>query len=64
MRITGENALQRYDHHGLHRIRDTTIGDCGLHQLTFLRMGSLMFDHWDSFKNLVAELRALPPKPL
>jgi hypothetical protein len=46
--LTGENALQRYDHHGLSRIRDSALADspAALHQLTFLRMGSLMFDHW------------------
>lgn len=52
--LTGENALQRYDRHGLHRIRDNSSRS--LHQLTFLRMGSLMIDHWDSFKSLVADL--------
>lgn len=56
--LTGENALQRYDHTGLRRIRESALADrCGgIHQLTFLRMGNLMFDHWGSFTHLVSEL--------
>jgi hypothetical protein len=57
--LTGENALQRYDYHGLRRIRECALNSNNsgsLHQVTFLRMGSLMIDHWDSFKALVADL--------
>jgi beta-amylase len=56
--LTGENALQRYDHTGLRRIRESALADrCGgIRQLTFLRMGNLMFDHWGSFTHLVSEL--------
>jgi hypothetical protein len=57
--LTGENALQRYDYHGLRRIRECALNSHNsgsLHQVTFLRMGSLMIDHWDSFKALVADL--------
>ena len=62
MPLTGENALQRYDVAGLHRIRDAARDDRlgRLHQLTFLRMGPPMFDHWGPFTALVAELAALP----
>ena len=58
--LTGENALQRYDKWGMNRIRESALaGRRGLHQITFLRMGHLMFDHWDSFKTLVEELSEL-----
>lgn len=56
--LTGENALQRYDHGGMHRIRDCALAEgAGLAQFTFLRMSNLMFDHWGPFTQLVAELR-------
>eukprot|EP00892_Ulva_mutabilis_P011278 jgi/Ulvmu1/8522/UM044_0056.1 len=57
--LTGENALQRYDHMGLRRIRESALANRrgGIHQLTFLRMGTLMFDHWSSFTHLVQELQ-------
>lgn len=59
MPLTGENALQRYDHMGLRRIRESALANRsgGIHQLTFLRMGTLMFDHWSSFTHLVQELQ-------
>lgn len=64
--LTGENALQRYDHHGLRRIKESAIRDHAenggyLSQLTFLRMGHLMFDHWGSFTHLVSEMARLHP---
>ena len=51
--LAGENALQRYDEHAFDRIAESAFGRTArsgrLEQLTFLRMGDLMFDNWDAF---------------
>ena len=48
--LSGENALQRYDHFAFDRIAESAFGHLAragrLEQLTFLRMGDLMFDNW------------------
>ena len=44
--LSGENALQRYDHYAFDRIAESAFGRNAraghLEQLTFLRMGDLM----------------------
>ena len=48
--LSGENALQRYDQFAFDRIAESAFGHLAragrLEQLTFLRMGDLMFDNW------------------
>ena len=47
--VSGENALQRYDQFAFDRIAESAFGHQAragrLEQLTFLRMGDLMFDN-------------------
>eukprot|EP00798_Chlamydomonas_sp_ICE-L_P013265 gene13265-19105_t len=51
--LAGENALQRYDDYAFKRIAESAFGRNAragrLEQVTFLRMGDLMFDNWDAF---------------
>lgn len=51
--LAGENALQRYDYHAFQRITHSAFGQSAsagsLVQVTFLRMGDLMFDNWSAF---------------
>ena len=62
--LSGENALQRYDQYAFDRIAESAFGRNAragrLEQLTFLRMGDLMFDNWDAFSNFLHRLRAPP----
>ena len=55
--LSGENALQRYDSYAFDRIAESAFGlnaRAGrLEQLTFLRMGDLMFDNWDAFTHFL-----------
>lgn len=57
----GENALQRYDEHAFDRIAESAFGRTAragrLEQLTFLRMGDLMFDNWDAFCAFLRRMR-------
>ncbi|BDA47842.1 beta-amylase 1, chloroplastic [Coccomyxa sp. Obi] len=65
--LSGENALQRYDHYAFDRIAESAFGlnaRAGrLEQLTFLRMGDLMFDNWDAFSSFLHRLRSPPATP-
>ena len=58
--LAGENALQRYDRYAFDRIAESAFGQNAraghLVQLTFLRMGDLMFDNWDAFAHFVQRL--------
>ena len=60
--LSGENALQRYDQYAFDRITESAFGlnaRAGrLEQLTFLRMGDLMFDNWDAFSHFLQRLRS------
>lgn len=62
--LSGENALQRYDQYAFDRIAESAFGlnaRAGrLEQLTFLRMGDLMFDNWDAFSHFLQRLRSPP----
>ncbi|KAK9829359.1 hypothetical protein WJX72_005395 [[Myrmecia] bisecta] len=62
--LSGENALQRYDSYAFDRIAESAFGQNAragrLEQLTFLRMGDLMFDNWDAFSQFLARLRTPP----
>ena len=55
--LSGENALQRYDSYAFDRIAESAFGlnaRAGrLEQLTFLRMGDLMFDNWEAFTHFL-----------
>ena len=59
--LAGENALQRYDRYAFDRIAESAFGEKAraghLVQLTFLRMGDLMFDNWDAFSQFLNRLR-------
>lgn len=59
--LAGENALQRYDDYAFDRIAESAFGKSAragrLEQVTFLRMGDLMFDNWDSFSRFLARMR-------
>ena len=65
--LAGENALQRYDQYAFDRIAESALGlnaRAGrLEQLTFLRMGDLMFDNWDAFSTFLHRLRSPPSAP-
>ena len=52
--LAGENALQRYDDAAASALVERASS---LSQLTFLRMGDLMFDNWGAFAALLARLR-------
>ena len=52
--MAGENALQRYDDAAASALVERAAS---LSQLTFLRMGDLMFDNWGAFAALLARLR-------
>lgn len=62
--LAGENALQRYDQYAFDRIAESAFGQNAraghLVQLTFLRMGDLMFDNWDAFSQFLNRLRTPP----
>ena len=62
--LSGENALQRYDQYAFDRIAESAFGlnaRAGrLEQLTFLRMGDLMFDNFGSFSQFLERLRSPP----
>ena len=59
--LSGENALQRYDQHAFDRIAESAVGRSAragrLQQLTFLRMGDLMFDNWGAFTQFLQRLQ-------
>ena len=59
--LSGENALQRYDQFAFDRIAESAFGHHAragrLEQLTFLRMGDLMFDNWDAFSEFLKRMR-------
>jgi beta-amylase len=59
--LAGENALQRYDDYAFERIADSAFGRSAragrLEQVTFLRMGDLMFDNWDAFSRFLKRMR-------
>jgi beta-amylase len=59
--MSGENALQRYDEFAFDRIAESALGQSAragrLTQVTFLRMGDLMFDNWDAFSRFVRRMR-------
>lgn len=63
--MTGENALQRYDRFAFDRIYESAMGaearSGRLEQLTFLRMGDLMFDNWTAFCDFISRMRTLHP---
>jgi beta-amylase len=62
--LAGENALQRYDSYAFDRIAESAFGRSAragrLEQLTFLRMGDLMFDNWDAFSSFLRRMRSMP----
>ena len=62
--LAGENALQRYDGAAMDRIAASALGRSAaagrLAQLTFLRMGDLMFDNWPAFSHLLERLSSGP----
>lgn len=66
--LAGENALQRYDEHAFDRIAESAFGRTAragrLEQLTFLRMGDLMFDNWDAFCAFLKRMRGNRPDQL
>lgn len=59
--LSGENALQRYDDYAFERIAESAFGRNAragrLEQVTFLRMGDLMFDNWDAFSRFLRRMR-------
>jgi len=59
--LAGENALQRYDYHAFQRITHSAFGQSAsegrLVQVTFLRMGDLMFDNWAAFLEFLSSMR-------
>jgi len=59
--LAGENALQRYDDYAFERIAESAFGRNAragrLEQVTFLRMGDLMFDNWDAFSRFLNRMR-------
>jgi len=61
VRLTGENALQRYDDYALGRILESAFGENSragaLQQITFLRMADRMFDNWDVFRAFVDQMK-------
>lgn len=61
--LSGENALQRYDQQAFDRIAESAVGQSAragrLQQLTFLRMGDLMFDNWGAFTQLLQRLQCV-----
>ena len=65
--LSGENALQRYDQQAFDRIAESAVGQSAragrLQQLTFLRMGDLMFDNWGAFTQLLQRLHCVPQFP-
>lgn len=65
--LSGENALQRYDQFAFDRIAESAFGHHAragrLEQLTFLRMGDLMFDNWNAFSDFLIRMRTPPDKP-
>ncbi len=55
----------RYDDYAFERIADSAFGRSAragrLEQVTFLRMGDLMFDNWDAFSRFLKRMRMLRP---
>jgi len=64
--LSGENALQRYDEYAFSRITESAFGEKAvkgsLQQVTFLRMGGLMFDNWQAFSRFIHRMRTLSLK--
>lgn len=56
---------RRYDDWAFQRIAESAFGRSAragrLEQLTFLRMGDLMFDNWDAFCAFLRRMRQPPP---
>lgn len=59
--LSGENALQRYDEYALSRITESAIGEKALtgslKQITFLRMGGMMFENWSAFSQFLRRMK-------
>lgn len=59
--LAGENALQRYDDYAFARIIESALGQNAragnLEQLTFLRMGDLMWENFPAFHCFLKRLR-------
>jgi len=59
--LAGENALQRYDDYAFDRIAESAFAKSAragrLIQVTFLRMGDLMFDNWDAFSRFLKRMK-------
>lgn len=59
--LSGENALQRYDEYALSRITESAIGEKALtgslKQITFLRMGGMMFENWSAFSQFLTRMK-------
>lgn len=55
---------RRYDDYAFERIADSAFGRSAragrLEQVTFLRMGDLMFDNWDAFSRFLKRMRMRP----
>lgn len=64
VKLTGENALQRYDEYALSRIMESAFGDYArnntMEQITFLRMADVMFDNWNTFQNFLVRMNSRP----
>lgn len=54
------HATRRYDDHAFDRIAESAFGRSAragrLEQVTFLRMGDLMFDNWDAFSRFLKRM--------
>ena len=53
--------VRRYDDYAFERIAESAFGRSAragrLEQVTFLRMGDLMFDNWDAFSRFLNRMR-------
>jgi beta-amylase len=62
--VCGENALQRYDRYAFDRIAESAFGQSVMagrvEKLTFLRMGDMMIDNWESFSGFLRRLTCPP----
>lgn len=58
-------AARRYDDYAFERIAESAFGRSAragrLEQVTFLRMGDLMFDNWDAFSRFLNRMRCKIP---
>ncbi len=54
-------CVYRYDDYAFERIAESAFGRSAragrLEQVTFLRMGDLMFDNWDAFSRFLNRMR-------